>query len=351
MDALPTDPAPWQAARYRAGQTDGHYESWFLRANSPTRREGFWIRYTIFVPHARPADAIGELWAIHFDGASGRIVAGKRETPLGPCTFATEGLDVRIGDATLVPGRARGEVDAPGTLRWDLRYAGGGPPLVFLPPALYGARLPRAKSVTPRPLARFSGTLEVDGTAITLTDWVGSENHNWGSRHTDTYAWGQVAGFDDDPSAFLEVVTAQVKVGPLWTPRLTLLVLRLGDDEIRLNGLATALRSRGGWRWFRWDFDSSEGWSSRCHAARRLRAASDGDTRVRGHMTATPADFVGLTYYNPPGGTHQCLNSKVASCEVTVERRGRPARTLRTAGRAAFEILTDAHDHGIPIVV
>jgi len=334
VDVLPTDPTPWQAARHRAGRSDGHYESWFLRANAPTRREGFWIRYTIFVPDGRPADAIGELWAIHFDGASGRIVAGKRETPLAACAFATDGLDVRIGDATLTPGHARGDVDGPGALRWDLRYDGGGPPLVFLPPALYDARLPRAKAVTPRPLVRFSGTLTVDGTSMAIADWIGSENHNWGSRHTDTYAWGQVAGFDDDPTAFLEVVTAQVKIGPVWTPRLTLLVLRLGDDEIRLNAITTALRARGDWRWFRWDFDSS-----------------DGDVGVRGHMTATPADFVGLTYYNPPGGTHQCLNSKIAACEITVERRGRPPRTLRTRGRAAFEILTDARDHGIPIVV
>ena len=327
-------PTPWQTARYRAGQRDGHYESWFLRANHPTRREGFWIRHTIFAPHARPDDAIGELWAIHFDGETGRIVAGKRETPLGECAFASDRLDVRIGTATLTPGHARGEVTAPGLLRWDLRYDGGGRPLVFLPPALYETRLPRAKSVTPRPLVRFAGTLQVAGTSIGIDDWVGSENHNWGSRHTDTYAWGQVAGFDDEPHAFLEAISAQVKVGPLWTPRLTLLVLRLGADELRLNGIGTALRSRARWRWFRWDFDTRHG-----------------DVRVHGHFSATPTDFVGLTYYDPPGGTHQCLNSKVAACEVVVERRGRPPRTLATAGRAAFEILTDAGDHGIPIVV
>jgi hypothetical protein len=334
VHAPPTDPWPWQAPRYRTGQSTGHYESWFLRANHPTRREGFWIRHTIFVPHARPADAIGELWAIHFDGESGRIVAGKLETPLATCAFAPDALDVRIGDATLVPGHARGAVAVPGRLRWDLRYDGGGRPLLFLRPSLYDGGFPRAKSVTPRPLVRFSGTLEVGEATIAVGDWIGSENHNWGPRHTDTYAWGQVAGFDDDPTAFLEVATAQLKYGPFWTPRLTMLVLRLGDDEIRLNGLATALRARGRWRWFRWDFDSRE----------------DG-VRVRGHVSATPADFVGLTYYNPPGGTHQCLNSKVAACEIVVERRGHAPRTLATASRAAFEILTDAEDHGIPIVV
>ena len=42
-----------------------------------------------------------------------------------------------------------------------------------------------------------------------------------------------VAGFDGEPQAFLEAITAQVRIGPIWTPHLTLLVLRLGDDEIR----------------------------------------------------------------------------------------------------------------------
>ena len=37
----------------------------------------------------------------------------------------------------------------------------------------------------------------------TLERWIGSQNHNWGRKHTDSYAWGQVAGFDDAPQTFL----------------------------------------------------------------------------------------------------------------------------------------------------
>ena len=96
----------------------------------------------IFAPHERPADAIGELWAIHFDGESRRIVAGKAETLIARCAFANAGLDVRIDDATLAPGRLRGHVSSPGTLRWDLAYDGGGPPLLFLPAGLYDTRFP-----------------------------------------------------------------------------------------------------------------------------------------------------------------------------------------------------------------
>jgi hypothetical protein len=48
-------------ARYRTGQTAGHYESYFQRANHPTLPRAFWVRYTIFSPSLRPREAIGEL--------------------------------------------------------------------------------------------------------------------------------------------------------------------------------------------------------------------------------------------------------------------------------------------------
>ena len=39
--------------------------------------------------------------------------------------------------------------------------------------------------------------------------WTGSVNHNWGTRHTPAYAFGQVCGFDDAPDSSLEIVTAR----------------------------------------------------------------------------------------------------------------------------------------------
>lgn len=324
----------WHGARYRPGQAQGHYESWFLRANHPQRKQAFWIRYTLFAPKGRPQDAIGELWCVASDGERGRLYAGKREVPIGDCAFAAQGLDVRIGHAHLKPGELSGDVAAPQPLRWILRYDGGGAPAVFLPEPYYNARLPKAKAVTPRPFVRFSGTLEVAGETWVVDDWIGSENHNWGSKHTDTYAWGQVVGFDNAPDAFLELITARIKLGPLWTPPLTILLLRLDGQDYRLNTIRQGLRAKGQWRYFDWTFDS----------------AAPG-IRIHGRISATPQDFVGLTYYNPPGGSHTCLNSKIAGCALTVEREGKPSVTLTTAHRAAFEILTDDATHGIAIAV
>ncbi|MGD0211555.1 MAG: hypothetical protein ABSC14_11315, partial [Desulfomonilia bacterium] len=62
--------------------------------------------------------------------------------------------------------------------------------------------------------------------------------------------------------------------------------------------------------------------------------------------------FVGLTYYNPPGGTKTCLNSKIASCTLLFKDKEQGTlETLQAKNRAAFEILTDDAGHGVPITV
>ena len=43
------------AVRYRPGDEEGHYESYFQRANHPGRPLAFWIRHTIFSPRNRAA--------------------------------------------------------------------------------------------------------------------------------------------------------------------------------------------------------------------------------------------------------------------------------------------------------
>lgn len=322
----------WHGARYR-NQLEGHYESWFVRANHPTRPLAFWIRYTIFSPIKNPAAAIGELWAIVSDGETGRIRAAKSEIAIKQCDFASVGLNVRVGKAMLVPGELRGEIEHPSRIRWDLRYEGAAAPVTLLPLPYYGKSLPKAKAVTTGPFARFSGTIEVDGQVLVIDDWVGSENHNWGSRHTDAYSWGQVVGFDNAPTAFLELITAKIKLGPIRMPALTIVVLRVDGVDIRLNRIREALHAQTRREGFRWEFDSE----------------SQG-VRIHGVIVARPQDFVGLTYHNPPGGDHLCLNSKIAACRVTLERAKRPPLVLETTNRAAFEILTDDRDTGIPVV-
>jgi hypothetical protein len=341
-DAMHSDtPAPTDVnlTRYRHGQHAGHYESFFVRANHPSRPLAFWIRYTLFSPRGRPDDAIGELWAVYFDGESGRHVAVKREVPMALCTFSPSEFRVEVDDAYLRPGKLQGSAVAGAhAISWKLSFGGTAAPLFLLPPALYRARLPKAKSLVSLPFAAFNGSLAVDRAVIDVSDWVGSQNHNWGSKHTDHYAWGQVAGFDTHPDSFLEIGTARLKIGPVWTPFMTVLVLRHRGETIALNSLRQSLRARASFAYFDWHFQSE-----------------NDTTRIAGRIRAPRQAFVGLRYFNPPGGIKQCLNSKLASCElvVTYKRAGSPDRndTLSTQHRAAFEILTDDSEHGVDIRV
>jgi hypothetical protein len=278
---------------------------------------------------------VGELWAIAFDGEAARITAVKQEVPISQCRFSATGLGVRIGRAELTSLGLTGAAATGGRrIGWQLAIGGGERPLLLLPRPWYARRFPSAKALVATPNAVFDGWLEIDGARVAIDGWRGSQNHNWGSRHTDRYAWGQVAGFDGAPDSFLECSTARVRIGPLSTPWLTLLVLRVEGRELALNGLVHSLRASARIDGFTWSFETR-----------------GKGVRVRGRIEAPASSFVGLRYGNPPGGEKICLNTKLARCELGLEEAGRPPRSLRTASRAAFELLTDESAPGVPIVV
>ena len=326
--------------RYRGGR-DGHYESYFVRANHPERGLGFWVRYTIFAPKGQPDRAEAELWAAVFNDPPGGTVTVYASGPLASASFAGagDGLDVRIGAAVLRddPASGRGVV-AGGVasggheIRWDLTYEGSAEPVLLLAERMYQGRFPRAKALVPVPMAVFAGQVVVDGEPVQVAGWTGSQNHNWGSQHTDEYAWGQVAGFDNAPGSFLECSTARVRVAGLRTPWLSPMVLRHEDRQYSMTGLAAARRAEGAYR----ASGPAYAWTLRSADA----AGPGGEVTVSAEFLAPAESFVTFDYRNPPGGSKKCLNSKIAQCAVTVSEAGAEPVILRCANRAAFEILS-----------
>ena len=88
-----------QLARYQPRPIAGHYESCVVRANHPARPLAFWIRRTLFSPKQHPEKALGELWAVVFDGGTGQHVAVKTEIPFGQCTFKSAEFCGMVGEA------------------------------------------------------------------------------------------------------------------------------------------------------------------------------------------------------------------------------------------------------------
>jgi len=323
---MPTERDRLGAARFQE-EDQGHYESWFQRANHPTERLAFWIRYTVFIPADPSRPSMGELWAILFDGEE--IIARKAEFPLADCSFSRDTIDVRIGESTLDLKRCTGSIE---DVQWSLQYESPAPPMLMLPERLYAGGFPKAKLLTGSPLARYSGTLSIGEREISIDGWVGSQNHNWGSRHTDRYAWGQVAGFDDAPDVFLEAATVWLRFGPLWTPPLTVASVRVGDQVVQRVGMLQALRAKASVEGFHWSFKTQ-----------------GADTSIVATFRASARDFVALRYLNPPGGHKACLNSKLAGCELAVRAPGIETLRCSTQHRAAFELLQDEVPPELPL--
>ena len=316
--------ADWNGSRLDLVSPVGGYESWFVRANHPSRPLAFWIRYTSFRPKgAAPGDGEGELWAIWFDGERQTTAFAYAALPLAQCSFARNGLDARVGSATLRDGALAGEARGAAHIAWELAFEHRQPPLLLFPEKMYAGSFPRAKALVAAPLATYRGALTVDGERHEIDGWRGSQNHNWGPQHTDRYVWAQVAGFDGAPDVFLECATARLRIAGVLTPPLSVAVLRIDGRELRLNTPLNMLRARAHSTETRWD----------------LRVAGSG-VRLSVAVQADERRFAVVPYRNPPGGVKTCRNSKIASCEVVLEERDRPARTLRTADRAAFELLS-----------
>ena len=321
--------------RFCPNSKQGHYESYFLRANHPSKKQAFWLRYTIFSSSDKTSE-LAEIWGAFFD--NDEVIAIQQDISLNECSLADSKNKIQLGNNTLEfahldKGKASGNInDKTRCMSWQLDYSGETNVLPLFPAAYYQRSLPKAKVVVGIPQAFFNGQLNVNGKTIDINNWQGSENHNWGSKHTDEYAWGQVSGFDGEPDSFLECSTARIKIGPLWSPRMSLAVLRIDQQEYRFNNLWQAVKNQGSYQYF--------DWSMHC---------KNKNFTLEMNMSSKGHDVAGLNYRNPPGGSHTCLNSKVASCDVILKKNGKVLHHLQTQHRAAFEILTDDKSHGIRI--
>lgn len=323
-------------SRWRPGNKKGLYESYFLRGNCLDEPRAFWVKYTIFAPKGKPGEAEGELWAVFFAGLGGDKVAVKETYSLRNCLFAADRFEVRVGQAKLTDGVTSGRCTSGShTIEWDLRFPTEKPSLHFLPEWAYRGSFPKAKGLAPYPDITWEGTLTVDGNPIDVTGWKGSQNHNWGEKHTDRYAWAQCNTFADRPDTYMEMMSARLKLGPVWTPYINFLALHYRGQSLFFNSPVSMLKAKARFpARFEWHLSLDNGiYQAQCKVAGRKET------------------FAGLRYRNPPGGEHACLNSKISSSEIKVFRDGNEIETLQSDFTTAFEVLTDETDHGVPLLI
>lgn len=321
----------WNAVRYEPGVNKEHVESYFMKLNEPGGRRALWLKATILASRSKPAAAEG--WAIAFDREAGHVAA-KEVVPFGEARFGREGLDVRVGEVEIRPGFTRGVLDARGRrIEWQLEFDTDVPALAPLPlPSMYEGKFPSSKFVSPYPDTRYSGFYRVDGRETRVKGWRGMQGHNWGLRHAELYGWGHVNQWDNDEPVMFEGVTARVKMGPVLVPPLTIVCVWHQGARYEFNDIKTLLSSSGSIGLRVWRFE-----------ARSARA------QVRGELSATTEDMVGLYYENPNGDMTYCLNSKIARAWLRLDTDSGPPLEL-TSRAAALEIGTKNPKHGVTMV-
>lgn len=303
-----------------------YYESRFIRANAPDAARGIWLRETLLLPVTGEPSA--EVWVMVFDPSGNRTL--KRSFPVEAAEFGYEDWSARIATTSLDDSAACGSVA--GAARWDIGITPGGQDRVrLLTDRAYQRRFPAAKTEVRHPLARFDGRLELENMAIDIEGWTGSVNHNWGTRHTPAYAFGQVCGFDDAPNSTLEIVTARAALGSVLLPGVTLFVFRHAGTEFAVRSVVGSLKTHGRYSPFTWTF-----------------GARAGEQMIQGEIVTEPADVIGLTYADTQGGTKYCYNSGIARCRIQLAGMAYE-RTELVSRRAMFEILTDEQLADVPL--
>ena len=165
--------------------------------------------------------------------------------------------------------------------------------------------------------------------------------HNWGAQHAERWIWLHGVGFEDDPEAWIDVAIGRVRVAGRTTPWVANGALRIDGERHRLGGVgARGLRV------------AERPDALRAHAAGRRRArgrsACAGASRgarglaLRRSRRRRPAE-------STRSHQHDVSNCSIAALTLVVRRPGRPARTLRTAHGAAYELGMRERDHGVPI--
>ena len=321
-------------ARYPgAGRGAGMYESFYLRACDPTARRGIWIRHTV---HKKPGvEPRASVWFVLFDPENGPPYAVK-QTHDAPALSSGDGDWIRIGETSLRARGAAGNASGEGrSAAWELTIDGDEPPLIHLPRDwMYSAPVPRTKTLSPRPVARFSGHVDAGERGVDLDGWVGMIGHNWGAQHAERWIWMHGVAFDGAAAdaTWIDAAIGRIKLGPYTTPWIGNGEIAIGGERHRLGGLERTRSTK-----------VAEEPNS-C----KFILPGKGVT-VRGEVGADKADFVGWIYSDPDGGRHDAVNCSVARMELKVEREGGAPVTLATDGGAVYELGMREQDHGIAL--
>jgi len=323
------------------GRQRGFYEVYYLKVNDPTSGTALWVRYTLLAPRRAQDRPVAELWAIFFDRHNPqRNLALKRTYAVARATIGPAPWFLRIGEAVLEHGRAVGGLaDDRDVITWSLAWEPSAQPFYHFPrPALYRGGFPKTKVLAPNLAVPMRGSYSAHGVTYHLDDAPGHQAHLWGVRQGLRWTWGNCNSFLEDPSAAFEGLSAQVQLGPLPSPLMTVCAFRYQGQWYVYNDLSRWLINRSRSRLGVWDI-----------------AAQGHGMRFVGRVRSRIEDLVGVEYTDTDGSHLYCHNAKVGDMLLEVYRRDRGrwalVDTLTSSGTTAVEWVMRQPDPRVPVLI
>src|SRR6202171_914718 len=317
------------AARVR-GRT-GSYEAWYVTVNDPSKRQGFWIRYTTFNPaQGVEVEAHSALWGFYFDHENPSANWGaKASFPLSSLQIKSRPFVLRIEDALLVRNGCSGEIESErGKMSWDLRWDSRERPFPFLRPPWH--LLASVANIGVQPAIKVSGRIEVNGKPVYLEHAPGGQHHTWGSQHALEWNWGFASGDD----FWITGATSRVRsrLGPelIGTP----LATHARQQRFIFNSPVQVLATRGP--------ITPESWTAQ---------AKMGPRQLHVAVTPRPSDLIGVSLSDPRGGTRVVYHTEVADLEMRLTQDDEVLARGRRPASAAFEYGSESPVPGLPVLI
>jgi hypothetical protein len=157
--------------------------------------------------------------------------------------------------------------------------------------------------------------------------------NNWGAEHAERWIWLHGVGFEDEPTAWLDVALGRLKLAGRMTPWVANGAISIHGRRVRLGGLGARGLSVS---------ESPRG----CE----LRIPGAGAVSLSGRVSVPEETAAGWRYADPDGGEHDVVNCSIASLELQVEGVGdRGPLSLRSEHGGAYELGMRERDHGVAI--
>jgi len=323
------------------GERRGFYEVYYLKVNHVPSDTALWARYTLLAPQEGMGEPVAELWAIFFDrNDPTRNLALKRTYPLARAAIARDHFEFRVGEAVITHRSAVGGLAGEaGTLTWDLAWEPCTETFYHFPrPSMYGEGFPKAKALSPNLAVRMRGSYTVNGVTYRLADAPGHQSHLWGVKQGLRWTWANCNAFVEDPTAVFEGLSAQIKLGPVPSPALTIYGFRYQGQWYVYNSIRNWLTNRSRSQVGAWEIE-----------------ARGQEKRFVGHIRSRLENLVGVEYTDTDGSKLWCHNAKVGDMTLEVyQREGRRwahVDTLTSQGTTAVEWVMREKYAGVEIRV